>query len=105
MSAAGASGANVVVENRDRPTRSFQRSIPERNIEAARLSHPASAVVAAMPKISLRLVIELATASPGYHRENRSRMQSDQHDVSCREEPEQNQTREMHHARGIVAAK
>src|SRR5712692_412546 len=103
MSAADGSGASLLVENRSRSTRSFQRSIPERNIDAARLSHPARAVEAAIPSSSFRLVIKLATAPSGHHRKDSSRMQGDQDNVRCREEREQNETGQVHDARGIVA--
>ena len=104
MSEAGGSGASLYVENNDRSTRSFQRSIPLRKIEAARLSHPARAVDAAIPMSSFRLVIKLLTAPSGDHRENSSRMQYDQDNVVHSEEKEQDETTEMHDARGIVAA-
>src|ERR1700719_1360451 len=105
MSAAGGSGASLDVENTNRSTCSFQRSIPLRNIEAARLSHPARAVVAAIPKSNFRRVIKLLTASSGHHRNYSSRMESDQDNVIHREENEQNETAQMHDARGVVAAK
>src|SRR5579864_9405701 len=104
MSAAGGSGASLEGENTNRSARSFQRSIPLRKIEAARLSHPARAVDAAIPMSSLRRVIKLLTASSGHHRNYSSGMESDQDNVIHREENEQNETTEMHDARGIVAA-
>src|ERR1700688_1791387 len=105
MSVAGGSGASLDVENTNRSTCSFQRSIPLRKIEAARLSHPARAVDAAIPMSSFRRVINLLTAASGHHRNYSSRMESDQDNVIHREENEQNETTEMHDARGIVTAK
>src|ERR1700686_600046 len=90
MSAAGGSGAGLDPEKPNRSTHSFQRSIPLGKIEAARLSHPARAVVAAMPTSSFRLVIKLLTAPPGDHRNNSSWMESDQDNVVYGEEEEQN---------------
>src|SRR3981081_2515726 len=104
MSEVGSSGASLEVENTNRSTRSFQRSIPLRKIEAARLSHPARAVVAAIPTSSFRLVIKLLPAPTGHHRKNSSRMERDQDNVVYGEEEEQNETTQVHDARGIVAA-
>ena len=104
MSAAGGSGASLDVENTNRSTRSFQRPIPLRKIEAARLSHPARAVVAAIPRSSFRRVIKLLTAPPGDHRNYSSWMENNQDNVVYGEEEEQNETTQVHDARGIVAA-
>ena len=104
MSVAGGSGASLDVENTNRSTRSFQRSIPLRKIEAARLSHPARAVVAAIPRSSFRRVIKLLTAPPGDHRNYSSWMENNQDNVVYGEEEEQNETTQVHDARGIVAA-
>src|SRR3984957_21204300 len=77
--------------------------MPARNIDAALLSHPASAVLAAIPSRSFRRVISLATLPSGHHRHDRPRMQRDEHQMHHREYRQQYQTAQMHDARDVVA--